>query len=170
MVQKKKMNRKASVQDIIFAIVIFFALAIGFLIIHKVVGEVSTQLINTTVINESSDAVSAIQGGVTISNRLDYILMMVFIGFILAIIVTGWLIGGHPLFMVLYFIILVIGVAISAILSYVWEQVVSQPAFTTTVLSFPIANAILENLPVYATIISFIGIIVMFAKSYQQTD
>jgi len=87
------------------------------------------------------------------------------IAFVLAIIITGWLVGGNPIFAFIYFIVLVILVAVSAIFSFTWNKLTTTALFGTLVADkFPAIDFILSNFPVFIAIIGFIGLMVMFAK------
>ena len=152
-------------RDVVLAVVLLFVFSLGFLIIHFVMSTMTAELIANPQVNASQDAVNAFNDIEKSTNRLDYVILCVFIGLTLGIIITGWFIGGIPLFMFIYFIVMVFGVIISTVLSNIWETV-STTTFATAVASFPIANNIMLRLPIYAAVIGFIGVVVMFAKPY----
>lgn len=160
-----------SARDVILISALFFTLIIAFLVTHMMYGKVADQLINTTQINASNQTIAAIEAGRTVSNRLDYVGFAIFIGLLLAMIISSWFLAGNQLFMFIYFIFLVIAVVISALLSYVWDQIADSATFVTIVpASFPITDHILTNFPIYMSIIGFIGLVVMFAKPYIAQD
>jgi hypothetical protein len=97
---------------------------------------------------------------------LDYVIFGLFIGLVLALLITAWFIGGNPVFMFLYFIFVVLAVVMSAILSNVWESYSGNSVFGLTIASFPITNNLLSYLPLYIGIVGFIGVVAMFAKPY----
>lgn len=160
------MNNKGSARDVVFIVAVIFMFAIIFLITHFAINTTVNQMINTTAINKSSDAVTALQSSQNVTNRLDYVLFALFIGLTLGLIITGWFIGGHPIFMVLYFIVIIIAVVVSTVLSNVWGDVSTASIFGSTSTSFPITNHLLNYLPIYAAVIGIIGLIVMFGKPY----
>lgn len=151
-------------QDIILVAVVLFTLTIGGFVTFFAANTVVDKMINITAINSSSAAVDALQGTKTASNRIDYLTLALFIGLSLGIIITGFLIGGHPIFMGIYFIVVVIGTLLSAILANVWEDATGASIFGNTITSFPISNHILTHLPVYVAVVGIIGLIMMFAK------
>ena len=153
-------------EDIIMAAVIVFMFAIGFFVVYSVTGSVTTQMMGISAINESEAAMEALEGSVAVSNRMDYVVFGVFIALVLGIIITGWFIGGNPIYMGIYFLVVVIGVVISTVLSNTWETVSQSSIFGSTVTHFLITNNIMTNLPLYIGIIGFVGIVVMFAKPY----
>lgn len=161
------MNSKASVQDVGWAMVIFFVAVIAFVSVTYTYSTFVDKATNLSVVNASSAAVTSFRETKALTGRLDYVAFVLLIGFILFIIITGWLVGGHPIFMFFYALVLFIFIAVSAGLSYAWNKVSTTTIFANTVIDkFPIANHILSNFPTYITIIGFLGMFVMFAKPY----
>ena len=134
-----------SARDIIFIGVTIFGLAIVMFIFHFAFGTLTDSMVNVPAINETTQTVEVFQGINNFLSRLDYVVSAIFLGLILGLIVTGWVIGGNPIFMFFYFIFVVISV-------------------------FPISNNILLNLPIYMSAIGIIGLIVMFGKPYFQQN
>lgn len=155
-------------RDLIVITVLLFAVVTGFFVINFIMTTTVNQMTAIPAINESDSAVTSLQGITTLMGRLDYIVLGLLIGFTLAVIVSSWFIPSNPLFVFFYFIVMIIIVSVSAILSNVWESISQSGQFGTTITSFPISNHLMLNLPVYVGIIAFIGIVTMFAKPYFQ--
>lgn len=153
-------------RDVILVVVLIFALALGVFVIHFVTNTALDSMIGSEQINQSDAAVSALQDTKDLTNRFDYVLFVIFIAMALGLIITGWFIGGHPIFMFIYFIFVVIAVLISTIFANVWDAFSNASVFGLTVAAFPLISHILSNLPVYAAVIGGIGVLVMFAKPY----
>lgn len=145
---------------------IFFAVAVMFFIVSYTGSTVVDNVINKPVVNESSQTIVAFQGIDKVTARFDYVGLGVFVGLVLAVIVTGWFVGGHPIFMIAYILLVAISVAITAMLANAWESITAFAKFTATLASFPIVNHLVLNLPLYVGVVGFIGIVVMFAKPY----
>jgi len=153
-------------RDILLVGVLIFTFAIGFFTIHYTVNTTVDQLIAEPSINESAAATETMTVSKTISNRLDYVIFGLFIALVLGVIITGWFVGGNPIFMFIYFIVVVIAVVLGMIFSNVWTNISESSIFGTTVTYFTITNNIMVNLPIYLAIIGIIGLVVMFAKPY----
>lgn len=151
--------------DVVLIGVLIFAAAIGLFAIFAAVTP-TIDAMQHSAINESSAAVDALDGVTTMLGKLDYLVMGVFLALVLSLIITSWFIGGNPLFMFIYFIVIVMAVVTSAILSNVWETVSGASVFGTTLGSFSISNHLMLLLPYYIGVIGFIGIVIMFAKPY----
>jgi len=160
--------KKGSARDILLISVLLFGFGLAILIVHYTFNTVTDIMLNVTTINESSATRTALGTVRTLSNRLDYVFFGLFIALTLSMILTGYFVGGLPIFMFIYFLVVVIGVAISALFANVWEDVNTLSVLGASLASFPIANHIIGNLPYYVTIIGMIGILVMFAKPYFQ--
>lgn len=150
--------------DIVIVSVLLFVFAIGGFTVFFAAHEVTNSLINMTAINSSSEAVTALQSTNEAGSRIDYLLLALFMGLSLGVIITGYLVGGHPIFMGAYFIVLVIAAVLSAVFGNVWSDVSGASIFGSAVTSFPITNHLLSNLVVYVSVIGVIGMIVMFFK------
>ena len=158
------MNRNGSVRDIVLFAVVFFTIVLGLFVISFTGTTIYNGLVTAPVVAGSTPTVSALGGINTVTARFDFMALGVFIGLILGTIITGWLVGGHPLFMLGYILVVAITVSITAVLANSWEQITAFSQFATTLTTFPIANHLVLYLPLYVSVVGFIGIIVMFAK------
>lgn len=163
------MNKNGSARDVVLIGVLVFSLALGLFILFFMSSKVVDTMVGMSAINQSSSAVSALQGIDKVNARFDYSVFAVFIGLVLALIITGWFIGGMPIFMFIYFIVIIIGVVLSTVLSNVWESATGASIFGDTTTHFVITNNIMANLPYYMAVVGFIGIVVMFAKPYVES-
>lgn len=155
-----------SAADTLFIAAFIFAIGIALFLTHYTMTSTYDIMVESPEINSSANAITTLGGVPTVTARFDYIILAMLIGLSLAMIITGFLVGGVPIFMFFYFIIVGLAVVISTIFANVWESVTNTSALVATLASFPMANHILLNLPYYISIIGFIGIVVMFAKPY----
>jgi len=155
-------------KDILMIAVLIFSMGVGFFIIHYAVNTTVDSMVDVTALNETEEFVDIMRGVSNMTNRMDYIIFGLFLGLIFGLIITGWFVGGNPLFMFIYFMIVTMAVIISTVFDYVWDSISGASVFGTTVTSFPITNNILSNLPLYMSAIGMLGLVVMFAKPYFQ--
>jgi hypothetical protein len=153
-----------AVKDVLMIGVLIFTFAIGFFIFHNISNTVINQMLTNPQINSSNATVNVLQGTQRVTARMDYVIFGLFIGLIIALILTSWFIGGNPIFMFIYFIVLVFGIVTSVVLSNVWEEVSTKAIFGTTINAFPITNHLMTYLPIYSAIIGIVGLVIMFAK------
>ena len=153
-------------KDVVLIATLITALAIAFFVVHSVINTVVDDMIVNPVINSSEESVSALSAVKPVTNRFDYVIFGTFMALLLSLIVTAWFVGGHPVFMFVYFIVIVIAVILATLLSNVWYTVINKSVFLGTIGYFPITDHLIQNLPFYTAIAGFIGLVVMFAKPY----
>lgn len=164
----QRRNKKGSAKEIIMFGALVFMFAIGFFVMNFMAGTVAGKLNSNPTWNSSSAAVAATNSMQTTANLLDQWIFGFVIGFFLAMIITSFFIGGHPILMPLYIIVIVVGTIVSAILSNVWDDFTNMSIFGTTINNLPLTNHILSYLPYYLIVIGITGMIVMFARPTSQ--
>lgn len=96
----------------------------------------------------------------------DYIILFILIGAAIIMIITGYFIDTHSVFMPIYILGLVIGVILSIIFQNVWTSFAHSVTFETLVLAnFQITDLIFSNIAIYFTIIGAISMIATYAKT-----
>lgn len=153
-------------RDVIIGIVVIFVFAIGFFSFYHMFNVSIDKMLNTSVVHSSQAAVDSFNDAKDLSTRMDYVIFIVFIAIVLGIIITGWFIGGNPIFMFIYFLTLVVATILASVFNFVWESVSQASVFGTTVSAFPITNHILTHLEIYTPIIAFLAIVAMFTRPY----
>lgn len=159
----------ASARDVALAMVLVFAFGILFFIVNFATKSITSRIVQIPVINQSSPAAVKAFGDMDKSlDRLDYMSLGIFIGLVFAIIITGYYVGGQPLFIFFYFIVTGIATFVAMGLANFWYDLSNSSVFGTTLNSFPITNHLLTNLPLYTIGLGILGMVVMFAKPYVQ--
>jgi hypothetical protein len=159
------MNKKSSILDVGYMVVLIFVLALVFLAFKSVwVPSIDIMKNNTAFIN-NTDAQAALTKSQDLTNRFDYVIFISLIAFFLSIIIVSWYVQTDSIFAIVYFVALIIFIILSLIFSYVWDQyIITIPVFQTALISFPITNYILENFGIITSVIGFTGMILLFAK------
>lgn len=159
-------NNTGSARDVILIIIVLFVMSIGTFAIHFMFNNTLDKMLEVPIINSSNSTREVLQAGQNISNRFDYIIFSIFIGMILALMITSWFIGGNPIFMFIYFLFIIIGTVLSAVFSNIWSDVATSSVFGANIIHFPLTNYILTWLPIYSAVIGILGLIIMFAKPF----
>lgn len=162
----------AEPKDILFVGIIVFALGIALFVTHYMMSTtIDIMTKNNTVINQSENAAAAFQGIRTETlDNLDYVVFGIFIGLILLSIIVSYFAGSHPIFAFIYFLAIILGVIISMFLANTWETISQASTFGTTVMSFPITNHILLNLPYYTAVIGIFNIGIMLVRGAKKEE
>ena len=159
-------NKKGSVLDVLLIAIFLFGFGVSFLMIHHAINITADQMLNNTQINDSTDFVRVMNETKDRTDRLDYIVFAVFMAFIIALIVASFLVPAQPIFMFIFLIVDMIIVAMSAVLSYVWNDISTRSTFISSITSFPITDHLLSNLPIYITIAALLSLALTYAKPY----
>lgn len=156
-------------RDLIILVAILFSSALFFFMVRYMGNTLIDKMGNTTQISSVPKATESLESVKTnLTNRLDYILFSVFMALLIVSIIVSWLVSGHPIFMILYILVWLLGIVISAIFSNIWQDISSASIFGSNITAFPLTNHIMCWLPLYIGVVGFIGVIVMFGKPYHQ--
>ena len=156
-------------EEIIMIGIIIFAIAIGAIALHSIFGTVVDNMTSIKIINESNATKTVLLDTEEVTNRYDYIIFGLFIGLILASIIGAWVSGNHPILMIVYFIIIILAIVVSSILSYSWDTFMEKsPVIASSLVKFPITQHLISNLAYYVSGIGFFSLIVMFSRKYME--
>ena len=160
------MNKKGSARDVLVAGILLFILGIALFIGNYAINTTVDGLLGQSGINGTNESVTALNATKEVVNKFDYVFAGFFVAIVMGVFITGWFVGGQPIFMGVYFLVNVLATLLSGILSSFWTNLSQASVFSTTVSLFPITNQILSNLQVYVAVVGIIGLIVMFGKPY----
>lgn len=159
------MNKKGSLPDVFYISVIGLVMALLFIIALYIIGQFNTNI--APVLNAqasgSGDPITHIQNFA--QGSFNTIYLIIFVGLIIAIVITAFLTDIHPIFFPLFVLFSIGAVILSAILSNVYESISSVSQFTTAVSSIPSMNYIMLKLPYFLSGILLIVLVVLFGKS-----
>jgi hypothetical protein len=158
------MNKKGFFGDLFFIGIMLLVAGLCGTFLFYVLNLLEGKFEQVAIINGTDVGHSAIISLLSIGNKMDYLFSAVMLALILGILVTSWLIPLNFVFAAIYFIVALMAVALSAILSNVWQMVALTPTVSALVSSVPITNHVLSHLPIYLGVICFLGFIAMFAK------
>jgi len=153
-----------AVRDVVMVSVIVLALGMVLFASFFITRSAIDTMVSIPSIAGDNTTVQILQDTKDLTDRFDYVVFGVFIGLVLAILITSWFIPSNPIFAAIYFIVVVIGVVLAVPMANVWEDMTTSVIFGTTINSFPMANNLISNMPLYIAIIGFLGIVIMFAK------
>jgi hypothetical protein len=112
----------------------------------------------TTVIDYSVGAVVASY------QSLYWISVLLIFGMIISIFIGSYMVTTRPVFFIPYFIMLIISLIVSVSIANVYETIIAEPELAATFVKFWGANYILLYLPMWVTVIGFVGAIIMYSR------
>lgn len=152
--------------DIAFAIVLLFAIAIGMTTTFKVFNDVAIDLNASTELSNTTRSELDIHRQ-TIPTTMDRLYLLIFFGAFGAILVSAFLIRSNLLFFLIAVLVLAVFVFISAILSGAYTDFIESEASLNTYATstFRLTTHLINNYPIYATILGFMVLIALYAKT-----
>lgn len=164
------MNRKAGFSDLF----IFMILAIAILFICGIfiyLGGNALDKVHETIDPmtfgdaNSSQVIDDTFGKVNEAYQsLYWISIFLIVGMIISIFIGSYLVTTKPIFFIPYIFITIIAIIVSVGLSQAYSSVIEDPTLASTFVGFVGANYIMLNLPIWITVIGFIGGIIMFVR------
>ena len=167
---KLKKDKKGQIESIIFAVIIIAV--IGFIIffmnhLNKQLYDSFGDYLEDNPEYNQTEAHLALQDiqGVEGSRIWDWVFFAVFIGLNIQMIVFSFASRQNLVFFWLFVFIGITILILSVVLSNIWQEFVANPEFVTTLLRFPITNAILGSyFPTIVTGVFYLSLIVLFGK------
>lgn len=164
------MNKKAGLTDLfVFIIMAFIIVVIAGIFIylstqtetklHETLDPMNTDDVNNTAIID--DTFGNIP---TALETLYWLTFLIITAMILSIFIGSYLVTTKPVFIVPYIFLMIIAIICSVGISNAYEQIASDPTLTSTFAQFTGSNFILAYLPLWVTIVGFIGAIIMFSR------
>lgn len=172
--RRLKKDKRGAITDVIMwvitgvVVVIFLALlfyAFGVKVFPALKGGLQNfQDVNGVNVTNQTNYIADITV-TSMTNSWNWIAYGVLIAMALNILLGYFLVRVHPAFFILYFLFAIVGFVISLPVSNFYETLLNSGSEFATILStqFKGASFIMLHLPIWVTVISFIGMIILFA-------
>jgi hypothetical protein len=158
------MNSKAELTDIMIWMLTMFILAIGLFILMFIVPSISGGL-RTAGLNNSVEGSNAIASLDTISTSvINNGFLMLFVGLILSVMITSFMVRTHPIFLFLYILFLGITILLSFYLGNAYFQMTSNPVFANMVNTATYSNLVMSHIAEITIAVGALSMIIVFAK------
>jgi len=162
---KRTLNKKGSVLDLILIGVFCLAFAFSILIGFKITTEVNTQIqANTDIPIEGKTAATSLLGDYT--GTLDYGFLFFIVGLSIGVLILAALVRVHPIFIPLYVIGLLIVIFLAGVFSNIYQGLADSPEFTALASQLMFIDKIMTFLPWFVGVVGVLLCIVMY-KGYQ---
>lgn len=165
------MSKKGGFTDIFLFMIIAFIIIVVSGIMIFLSAEVKTQLHsvmdNMTFSNTTNTSlvIDETFGHVNSSfQALYWIAWFLIGGMSISIFIGSYLVTTRPVFFIPYFIITIVAVIIAVVISNSYETLMATPDLATTFAGFTGANFIMSKLPIWVSVISVIGAVIMFSR------
>lgn len=158
------MNKKGNL-DLVWIILILFVAVIILIFSGFFFNKFKTEIEDEGAFQDN-ETQNALEKTSTTMSNLDLTIFFVFIGFIIFLIVSSYLIRTNPIFVVIMVIILILITLMAMIFSNVYQGIVEGDLEIQEFVEsdYPITNFIFYNLPFLVFIVDIFSLIALFAK------
>lgn len=157
------MNKQGSIIDIVFLIVILFALSLFIIIGYKIMDTINDEFQTKSDLSTTAKGhISDLEGRFV--NLFDGIFITIMIFLTIIIAVGVYFLNLHPIFYVPAILIAIFVIIMAGVFGNAYNEITESTDIKTEADKFTLIPFIFENFVVFITIISFLIIIVMYAK------
>jgi len=156
--------KKGDLPDMLIFLITIFIFAIGLLIMAFVIPAISDGL-NTAGLNSTSEAIGAIDEIAELGNEgMQRGFLFLFTGFIMALMISSFLVRTHPIFLFLYVLFLGITVFLGTFMGNAFEQVATTDALAATTANQGLISIVMQNIVLITLVVGALSMIIIFAK------
>ena len=158
-------NKKGTIQDLVFALIVILVLGLGILFAFKLSDEFNTRvqagsLGDVPVPQEAQDAMNKVHN--LYPTLVDNMFLFMTVAMAIAAFILAALVRVHPIFLVFYLFVLAVLIFLAAIFSNIYQTVATNPEFTALAQQLELTNAVMAVLPFFVGIFGSILAIVMY--------
>ena len=157
-------SKKGEISDLLIWMITTFILAVGLFILMFIIPSITNGLRSAGLNNTStgSDAIASLEGIGT--NVINNGYLMLFVGLIIGLMISSFLVRTHPIFLFLYIFFLGITILIGFYLGNAYEQLVTNPVFSSMVNTATFINVVMRNIAEITLGVGILSMIIVFAK------
>lgn len=159
------MNKQGALTDVIIWMIIAFVTIMFFAVYiygHNLATERLLDLQDRGIVNITGAARSTFQPVNSALQGLHTLAFVLIIALMLSIFISNFLIKAHPVFFAAHVLMTIIGVVFAVAISNAYENLMINTTIGPTVSDFTAASFIMLNLPLWVTVIGFVGAVFLF--------
>ena len=168
--RKIKLKNEKRIQDLLFVIIVLVVAGMtifGYLMIAEKLEEKISPKFNEEVAG-SGDVFTTTTD--IVNNTSDWAFVAIFVLMILSLIISSFLIYTHPVFAIVFIIMLMIFIVVSIYVANVYYEYSRIPEFANALANLPMTDWILTNLPLITLVLGVLSIIVIYSKFQGQNQ
>ena len=154
----KMKSKKGSLAD--FFIIPAFLLLIGLVVFVTLI--MINKVSDTGVFDSNAVASNAITKAKTTFSMFDNLMIFIIVGLSLYVLVSSAVVMNHPAFFILGFVLLVIAITFSAIVSNSYWDITQDSNIASVSQNYPKLNYLMNHLPYYIVFMGMATITLMF--------
>jgi hypothetical protein len=154
-------SKKATIDDLVYIMVVVATLSIFILISYKVVHTLNANTdLQDKMDSYGKNALSSIDN--TYPTALDSSYLLLLVGLCIITLFLAGMVAVHPIFFIFYLVMLVIIVIIGGALSNVYQTFAEDPAFADLASNMTYMSHVMQYLPFIIGVFGFILAIIMY--------
>lgn len=156
--------------DLAVLVIFFFILVVFSIVMFMSSGRISTALhdVLDTESTAEENYTTMLDNSITATHNslgvLKWLMVFLFLGFAIVLWLSAWMVNTHPVFFLIYIIAVIITIIFGVGLSNVYEMMSEQAGLTSTIGEFSMLGYLMAYLPIWISVIGFIGLIIMFVR------
>ena len=160
----ERINKKGEISDMLMFVVTIFVLAVGLFVLMYIIPSITSGL-NTAGLNNTAQGTAAINSmDVTFTGMINNGFMLLFVGLIISVMITSFMVRTHPIFLFLYIIFLIVTVILSFYLGNAYAQMSNNPIFASMLSDASFFNLVMGHIAEITIAVGALSMIIVFAK------
>lgn len=156
--------KKGDLPDMLIFLITVFIFAVGLLIFAFVIPQISLGL-EVAGMNSTSEGQSAIDELTILGvEGMQRGFLFLFVGFIMGLMISSFLIRTHPIFIFLYILFLGLTVFLGTYVGNAFEQVTTSDALAGTLATQGFISIVMQNIVIITLAVGALSMIIIFAK------
>lgn len=120
---------------------------------------------NSPSFSNSSAIVTSLNNIESKMDSADYFIFFAMIFMAIVLVITGYLIGSNPMFIIFFVLFAIFAIIISIMCANMWEAFKDNPSLGLIVTNhLRLTDAIISRFPLWVTIVTMIALFAAFAK------
>jgi hypothetical protein len=157
-------DKKGEVYDILIWLITIFVFAIVLFIFVFIIPNITTGL-RSAGLNNTPEGISAINHLETnVTGTINYGFMMLFIGLIIGVFISSFLVRTHPIFLFMYIFFLAITILVSFYLGNAYDSMIANPIFSNMLSQANFITLVMEHIAEISVGVGVVSMIIVFAK------
>ena len=166
--RRLRTDKRASAQDIIYVIVVLFALGLGMVVYYTIGSKMNDKFQSMSQIpaagkNMSDKAISYYPS--VMDKAVPFIMVMMAI----IMLIMSMMVSVHPVFLVLFFIVWIVAIILSVIFADAYEMISTSEMFANYAANLTMTNFTIKILPWITGVLGMLLMAVMYkGKKYNE--
>jgi hypothetical protein len=156
-------QKKGDLSDTLIFVIAAFIFGIGMFVLIYAIPQISGGLrlagLNNSI--ETTNAINAIDG---FNTTINYGTFFVFVGLLISIFITSFLVRSHPIFMIMYILFMPASIILAVYLGNAYNNLTTISAFSSIYSQANLINLFFEHLVKITLVANILSMIIVFSK------